>query len=135
MYLANRAAKKAEDIKRRVKANPLADLSRFSNLDDLEILLGGNVPKNPPSSKKKNPTTDDNSGGGNQTPNPLEEPKEFFEQYQTQIFIAIALIGVLFYLYTQKDIEEDEDTKEDKKFMRQMMLMKAMNERNNSKNE
>jgi len=31
MYLANKAAKKAEDIKRRVKANPLADLSRFSN--------------------------------------------------------------------------------------------------------
>jgi hypothetical protein len=31
MILANKAAKKAEDIKRRIKANPLADLSRFSN--------------------------------------------------------------------------------------------------------
>jgi hypothetical protein len=106
MYLANKAAKKAEDIKRRVKANPLADLSRFSNLDDLEILLGGNVPKNPPKPKTK----PDGSSGSTPTPNPLEDPKDFFEQYKTQIFISLALLGIIFYLYTQKE-EEDEDTK------------------------
>ncbi|CAG8608423.1 5802_t:CDS:2, partial [Ambispora gerdemannii] len=92
MYLANKAAKKAEDIKRRVKANPLADLSRFSNLDDLEILLGGNVPKNPPTSRPK--PSSNSSGGSTPTPNPLEDPKDFFEQYKTQIFISLALINM-----------------------------------------
>src|SRR5207248_8075881 len=81
MILANKAAKKAEDIKRRIKANPLADLSRFSNLDDLEILLGGNVPKNPPK-PKINPTG--SGSGSTPTPNPLEDPKSFFEQYRTE---------------------------------------------------
>jgi len=124
MYLANKAARKAEDIKRRVKANPLADLSRFSNLDDLEILLGGNVPKNPPK-PKTNPT---GSGSGSTSiPNPLEDPKSFFEQYRTEIFVAIALVGILLFVYTQKDTENEED----KKFMQQMILMKKMNGGNN----
>ena len=124
MYLANRAAKKAEDIKRRVKANPLADLSRFSNLDDLEILLGGNIPKNPPTSRPK--PNSSGSGGSTSTPNPLEDPKDFFEQYKTQIFIGLALLGIIFYLYTQKE-EESEDTK---KLFQQMMLMRKMNSSN-----
>ncbi|CAJ0747802.1 1575_t:CDS:10 [Entrophospora sp. SA101] len=123
LILANQISEKAKRLKSKIKQNPLADLSRFSNLDDLTTLLGGNVPKNPPKPKTK----PDGSGGSTPTPNPLEDPKDFFEQYKTQIFMAIALIGVLFYLYTQKDIERDEDAEEDKKFMRQMMLMKAMN--------
>ncbi|CAG8545968.1 11393_t:CDS:2 [Paraglomus brasilianum] len=124
MYLANKAARKAEDIKRRVKANPLADLSRFSNLDDLEILLGGNVPKNPP--KPKVSLTGSGSGSTS-IPNPLEDPKSFFEQYRTEIFVAIALVGILLFVYTQKDTENEED----KKFMQQMILMKKMKRGNN----
>src|SRR5207244_6034504 len=97
---------------------------RFSNLDDLEILLGGNVPKNPPKPKTK----PDGSGGSTPTPtpNPLEDPKDFFEQYKTQIFIGLTLLGILFYIYTQKE-EENEDTK---KLMQQMMLMRTMNSSN-----
>jgi len=65
LILANKAAKKAEEIKRKVKANPLADLSRFSNLDDLTTLLGGNVPKKPPSSTKPNSQNTSNSSDNN----------------------------------------------------------------------
>ncbi|CAI2195234.1 16054_t:CDS:2, partial [Funneliformis geosporum] len=83
MILANKAAKKAEDIKRRIKVNPLADLSRFSNLDDLNILIGGNVPKNPPSSNRSS-----GSGVAGVTYYfmvylPDEEKKKKLEQQQT----------------------------------------------------
>jgi hypothetical protein len=130
LILANQISEKAKRLKSKIKQNPLADLSRFSNLDDLTTLLGGNVPKSPPSSKKKDPKKDDDKDGGvNDNPNPFEEPNEFFEKYKKVIFVTLALFVVLFLLYTQKDTE-DEDTKEDKKLMRQMMLMKTMNSSN-----
>jgi len=114
VYLANKAAKKAEEIKRKVKANPLADLSRFSNLNDLEILLGGNIPKNSPSSGSKR--GQESSGSS----------ENFFEQHKIQIFVLIGLLAILFAVYNQKE-EVDEDIQEDKKFIRQVMLMKVMN--------
>ncbi|CAG8660580.1 11030_t:CDS:2, partial [Ambispora gerdemannii] len=131
LLLASQISEKAKRLKQRISQNPLADLSRFSNLDDLKTLIDGKIPRNPGSSKPKgNPKTGNSGGGSTPIPNPLEDPESFFEQYKTQIFIAMALIGIIFFLYSQKDTEEDEDTKEDKKFMRQMMLMKAMNSSN-----
>jgi len=86
----------------------------------LEILISGNVPKNCPK-PRTNPT---GSGSGSIPPaDPLEDSKSFFEQHQKEILIGLALLGIIFYLYSQKDAEEDEDAKESKKFMRQMMLM------------
>ncbi|CAI2182455.1 11661_t:CDS:10 [Funneliformis geosporum] len=85
MILANKAAKKAEDIKRRIKVNPLADLSRFSNLDDLNILIGGNVPKNPPSSNRSS-----GSGGNSSsnTSNPFNQTSNNPENNKQLIFMA-----------------------------------------------
>ncbi|CAG8630853.1 10189_t:CDS:2, partial [Scutellospora calospora] len=46
IVLANKAAKKAEEIKRKVKNNPIAQLANFNYLDDLRALTQGNVPPN-----------------------------------------------------------------------------------------
>ncbi|CAG8561261.1 12601_t:CDS:10, partial [Racocetra persica] len=82
IILANKAAKKAEEIKRKVKNNPIAQLANFNYLDDLRALAQGNVPPNvcpdrQPGGGGSN-SNNNNGGGGNgsgQTPNPLEEPK------------------------------------------------------------
>jgi hypothetical protein len=61
LLLASQIGEKVKRLKLRIKTNPLADLSRFSNLDDLETLLRGNIPKKPPSSNKSS-----NSGSSSQ---------------------------------------------------------------------
>ncbi|CAI2194410.1 4960_t:CDS:2, partial [Funneliformis geosporum] len=92
MILANKAAKKAEDIKRRIKANPLADLSRFSNLDDLTILLGGNVPQNPPSSNR---------------PSGSVAKSKKKKQQQRQMFLLLLLaVGAAYYFMIYLPEEE-----------------------------
>lgn len=128
LLLANEAATKTKNLKAKIKANPLADLSRFSNLDDLETLIGGNVPKNPPSSKNsKTSGSGGGSGGTTSTPNLFEDPQSFLEKNQSLIFVAIGLIVVLFLFYSQNQKSEDEDEKEEKRFMRQMMMMRMIN--------
>jgi hypothetical protein len=143
IVLANKAAKKAEEIKRKVKNNPIAQLANFNYLDDLRTLAKGNVPPNvnlpgPDEIPSGSGSRNNNNSGGNgngQTPNPLEDPKSFLEQNKTMLMVALGLVGLALYLFFQKDDEADEDIKEDKKFMRQMAMMKMMNEKNNSPNE
>nr|CAG8613638.1 15432_t:CDS:2 [Entrophospora candida] len=96
MLLANKAAKKAEEIKRKVKTNPLADLSRFSNLDTLTILLKGNVPKKTPSSSKAN------NSSSSQNTSSFNHSSTDTNNHQLLIFAGIALL-LIFYFYTQKE--------------------------------
>lgn len=99
VVLANKASKKAQELKRRIKNNPLAQLASFNYLDDLRALINGNVPPNvTPDRTPSGGGSGD--GGNNQTPNPLEDPKQFFEQNQMMIFIALAVLA-LFYLNSQ----------------------------------
>ena len=99
MLLANKAARKAEDIKRKVKVNPLADLSRFSNLDDLEILKKGNIPKEPPSGPG-NPRNTDPKGSN------FNNSQQSTNQQYLLIFAGISLL-IIFYLYTQNQEESN----------------------------
>ncbi|CAI2198615.1 12486_t:CDS:2, partial [Funneliformis geosporum] len=69
LLLADEVAKKAKNLKSKIKTNPLADLSRFSNLDDLEVLLKGNIPKKPPSSSGNPRNTNPSNGGENSNSN------------------------------------------------------------------
>jgi hypothetical protein len=100
MLLVNKAAKKAEEIKRKIKANPLADLSRFSNLDDLTVLLKGNVPKKPPSSNR---SSSSNSSQNTSNSNPSTNPEN---NSQLLIFAGLAIL-IIFYLYTQNQEHYD----------------------------
>ncbi|WNE40756.1 MAG: hypothetical protein mread185_000213 [Mycoplasmataceae bacterium] len=62
----------------------------------------------------------------------LEDPQGFWEQNKRLIVLGIGILAILF-IYSQKDTEEDEETKEDKKFLRQMILIKEMNGKGKSK--
>jgi hypothetical protein len=101
LLLANEEAKKANVLKSKIKANPLADLSRFSNLDDLNILLKGNVSKKTLSSNKPNSSnSSQNTSNFNQN---LTNPEN---NQQLLIFAGIALL-ILFYFYTQNQENYD----------------------------
>ncbi|CAI2182395.1 1390_t:CDS:2, partial [Funneliformis geosporum] len=75
LLLADEVAKKAKNLKSKIKTNPLADLSRFSNLDDLEVLLKGNIPKKPPSSSGNPRNTNPSNGGENSNSNNSQQLK------------------------------------------------------------
>ncbi|CAG8447760.1 11331_t:CDS:10 [Racocetra fulgida] len=119
IVLANKAAKKAEEIKRKVKNNPIAQLANFNYLDDLRALQG-NVPPNvcpdrQPGGRGSGNNSNGGGSGSGQTPNPLEDPKSFFEQNKMMIVVALGLVGILLYIFLQKDSEDDEEAKEEKK--------------------
>lgn len=132
MILVNEAIGEIKRAKSKLKHNPLTNLERFNYLDDLEKLMSGNAPEpttNPTGSSSRNRNSGNNGGSSNNNdnPNPIEDPKGFFEQNKTMIVIVIGLLGLMLYIYTQKDLEDDEEVKEEKKLMRQIALMKAMN--------
>lgn len=132
IVLANRAAQDAEKIKQKLKRNPLVQVGRFNYLDDLKKLSQGNVPDrvSPDSNPRGNISGNNGTGNSNNNnnSNPLENPQTFWEQNKKMIVVVLGLLGLMFYVYTQKDIEDEEEIMEDKKFMRQMALMKAMKE-------
>jgi hypothetical protein len=137
MLLVNEALDDIKRIKGKLKHNPLANLERYNYLDDLERLFVGNAPEptNNPRGGREPGGSGSGGNGNGQTPNPLEDPKSFFTQNKTMLVFVLGLVGLALYLFIQKDDEAEEDTKEDKKFMRQMAMMKMMNEKNNSPNE
>ena len=104
LLLANEVANKAKHLKSKIKQNPLADLSRFSNLDDLTTLLGGNVPKKPPSSNK--PNSQNTSDSSNNNSNPTSNNSDWLQENKQLLIIAGATLIVIFYLYTQKEETE-----------------------------
>lgn len=101
VVLANKAAKKAQELKARIKKNPLVQLASFNFLDDLRALSQGNVPANVSPDRQPNGGGSSGSGGGGgQIPNPLQDPQSFFEQNKTMIFLVLGCLA-LFYLYSQ----------------------------------
>ncbi|CAG8794671.1 17594_t:CDS:2, partial [Racocetra persica] len=130
MLLVNEALDDIERIKGKLKHNPLANLERYNYLDDLERLFAGNAPEptNNPRGGREPGGSGSGENGNGQTPNPLEDPKSFFTQNKTMLVFVLGLVGLALYLFIQKDDEAKEDTKEDKKFMRQMAMMKKYQE-------
>lgn len=116
IILVNEALDDIKKIKSKLKNNPLANLERYDYLDDLDRLIGGNAPE-PPSNNQGDRNRGSGSGGGgnNQTPNPLEDPKQFFEQNQAIIFIALAVL-VLFYLNSQKSNDDYERPRQNRDY-------------------
>ena len=99
LLLADEAAKKANSLKSKIKSNPLADLSRFSNLDDLTVLLKGNITKKSPSSRKSS-----SSNFSQNTTNPNQNSTNPENNQQLLVFAGIAIL-IIFYFYTQKEEE------------------------------
>jgi hypothetical protein len=99
--LANKAARKATEIKRKLKSNPLSQAANFNFLDDLKKLAKGSVP---PSVSPDNQSTGNSSENSSSSNNhSSQDPKKFFEQYKTEIFFALALVGILVFIYTQNE--------------------------------
>jgi len=101
LLLADEAANKAKALKSKIKANPLADLSRFSNLDDLNVLLKGNITKKAPSSNK---SSGSGSNSSQNTSNSNQNSTNPENNQQLLIFAGIVLL-IIFYFYTQKEEE------------------------------
>lgn len=98
--LANKAAKKAEEIKKRIKNNPLTQASNFNFLDDIKALSSGNVPSN---------VTPDKRNFGNENFNASGSGSSNFSSFsknsdnQQLIIIAAIAIVVIFLLLNKKE--------------------------------
>lgn len=104
LLLASQTAEKAKRLKSKIKQNPLADLSRFSNLDDLEILIGGSVPKNPSSkgsgrNSRSSNSSQKNRGGGSDPDNSQSQNN----QQQFLIFAGLTILAIFFLMNQSKD--------------------------------
>ena len=106
LLLASQISEKAKRLKQRISQNPLADLSRFSNLDELKTLLQGKVPRKSSSSKKE--SKKDESNADESLSNNKKENKDFFEQHKTEIFVFASLLLVLLVTYSQEDEDQEE---------------------------
>ena len=114
LLLASQISEKAKRLKQRISQNPLADLSRFSNLDELKTLLQGKVPRKSSSKKESKKDESDDDEGLN---NNKKENKDFFEQHKTAIFVFASLLIVLLVTYSQED--EDQEVIKVRKFTHQ----------------
>lgn len=89
------------------------------------MLSEGNVPESVTPDKK--PTLGDEPDDYSQIPNSnpsfFDEPQAFLTKYRKEIFFIIVALGLTTFVYLQRD-SEDEETKEDKKFIRQMKIFK-----------
>jgi len=105
IVLANKAAKKAEEIKRKIKYSPIAQASNFNFLDDLKVLSGGNVPPNI-TPDKKTPSENINLPGANQI-SIFNTSKDWWQENKQLLTLAGIALALTFYLYSQKETEEN----------------------------